>query len=75
MAHECWTILLPAKDVYKLGGPLSGFLVFASLYMYFGGTLSVSGFLIPTTLRPSPMLEGIGFGWAPIGFAVKSLFQ
>ena len=23
----------------------------------------------------SPMLEGIDFGWAPIGFAVNSLFQ
>ena len=47
---------------------------YQSLYMYFGGTLSVSGFLIHLQLfgvsvlgGPSPMLEGIGFRWALIG--------
>ena len=42
----------------------------------------ISGFLIHQQLfgvsvlgEPSPMLEGIGFGWAPIGFAVQSLFR
>ena len=50
--------------------------------MQFGGTLSVSGFLIHLQLfgvsvlgEPSSMLKGIGFGWASIGFAVQSLFQ
>ena len=41
--------LLPAKDVYNLGGPLSIFRfhqVSASLYMYWGGTVSVSGFIV-----------------------------
>ena len=59
-----------------------GFQVSASLYTYLGGTLSVSGFLIHLQLfgllvfgGPSPSLEGIGFGWAPIDVAVKSLFH
>ena len=72
--------LLPTKNVYRWT-PI-GFQVSASPYMYLGGTLSVSGFLIHLQLfgvsvlgEPSPMLEGISFGRAPIGFAVKSLFQ
>ena len=77
--------LIPTKDIYNLGGPLSVFRfphLFTCILDYFGGTLSVSGFLIHLQLfgvsvlgRPSPMLEGIGFGWAPIGFAVKSLLK
>ena len=52
--------------------------------MYLGGTTSVSGFLtrlqlfgVSLLIGPSPMLEfeGIGFGWAPIGLAVKSFFR
>ena len=72
--------LLLAKDVYNLGGPLSVFRFWhiftcilvvpyrsqVFLYLQLFG-VSVFG-------KASPMLEGIGFGWALIGFAVKSLF-
>ena len=53
--------LLPAKDVYKLGGPLSVFRfrhLFTCIWVVHGGTLSVSGCLVHLQLFGASVLGG-----------------
>ena len=68
--------LLPAKNVYNLGGPLSVFRfqhLFACIWVVpYRSQLFVYIYLFGVSVLggPSPMLEGIGFGWAPIDVAM-----
>ena len=73
--------LVPAKDVCNLGGPLLFFrfwhLFTCILVVPYRSQvfLYLQLFWVSAFGRPSPMLEGISFGWALIGFAVKSLLK